>query len=510
MNEEIHNSKRAIKNTIFLYFRMIFIMLVNLYASRVILDKLGVSDYGIYNSVGGVVAMLAFLNSTLSTGTSRFLTFELGRQNSNRLKDTFNTAFFSHLILAVIVVVILESFGPWFVKTQLIIPDDRIRAALLVFHISVFTTFISITQVPYTSVIIAHENMKIYAYIGIYEAIARLLVVFLISFVRFDSLIFYAILVALVQLSVVIIYRIFCIRSYSESHINISFDKTIFKEMISFSGYSLIANLYHVISIQGLVVLINMFFQPAIAAAQAIANQISGAMMQFVNNFRTAINPQIIKLYAAGEYEESKKLTLSSSIYVHELVLLIALPLIVTMEPLLHLWLVDVPEYAIIFSQLILIKQILDVYNGTLYVPMIASGKIKYNSFAALFFGILFFVLLYLFLKHGFNVLWVQYISLGQTMLFSYVIKPYLLCKEIGYTWSEILRSFLKCFKVSIIPVAVSLLCSLYCSFDDLVSIFGVIILICLSVAISAYIFLDDKTRNDLHLFIKSKLFKHD
>lgn len=506
MKEEIHNNKRAVKNTLFLYLRMLFIMGVTLYASRVILDKLGVSDYGIYNSVGGVVALLAFLNNTLSTGTSRFLTFELGKGDSNGLKDTFNTAFFSHLLLAISVVVILEIFGPMFIKTQLVIPEDRIKAALWVFHLSVFTTFIAITQVPYTSVIIAHENMKIYAYVGIYEALARLSIVYLLSLVEFDSLIFYAVLVAIVQLSVVFVYRVFCIRKYEESHLTIRFSKTIFKNMLSFSGYSLLANISQVLSIQGLVVLINMFFQPVVAAAQAIGNQISGAMMQFVNNFRTAINPQIIKLYAAGEYEESKKLTLDSSVYVHELVLLIALPLIVVMDPILHWWLVEVPEYAVVFSQLILIKQILDVYNGTLYVPMIASGKIKNNSYAALFFGIGLFALLYLFLKWGFDVMWVQYLSLIQTMLFSYIIKPLILCKEIGYSYKEIIGSFSRVVKVSIIPIIVSILCYNYIELGNFWKILGIVLLICFSVVLSAYICLDKAARIKLRSYLVFKL----
>ena len=400
---------------------MIFILGVTLYTSRVVLDKLGVDNYGIYHAVAGVVAMLSFLNSTLSSGTSRFLTFDLGRDNIQKLKRTFSTTFFTHLILALIVVGVLETAGLWFVNHKLVIPEDSMPAAGWVYQISILTTFIAITQVPYTATIIAHENMKVYAYVGVFEAIAKLAVVYLLSISPIDKLVFYAILIATVQLLVAFSYRIYCTRNYEESRLRPIFEKKTFREMMSFSGLGLIANVSQMLSLQGLVVLINMFFQPAIVAAQAVGNQISAAMMQFVNNFKTAINPQIIKLYASGDQKASRELTLESSVYVHELVLLLALPLIVVMDPLLHLWLVEVPPYTTIFAQCIVLKQIFDVYNSTLYTPMIASGKLKSNSLAAVWFGIGMFILLYILLKLGFSVMWVQYISILQVMLFLFL-----------------------------------------------------------------------------------------
>jgi O-antigen/teichoic acid export membrane protein len=502
----LQDNKRIAKNTVFLYIRMLFVMGVSLFTSRVVLDKLGVEDYGIYNAVGGVVAMLMFLNGTLSTSTSRFLTFELGRNDIARLTSTFSTAFYAHLILALLVVLFMETIGLWFVYNKLIIPLDRMYAALWAFHISVFTAFIAITQVPYTSVIIAHENMKVYAYMGIFEAVAKLVIVYLLVISSVDKLIFYACLVGIVQLLIAVFYRLYCVRNYVESHITRLFDKNILRRMLSFSGLSLLANVSHVLSVQGLVVLMNMFFQPVVVAAQAIGNQLTNAMMQFVGNLQTALNPQIIKLYATGAYTESRRLTLQSSVYVHELMLLLCLPAIVTMDSLLHLWLVEVPAYAVIFAQYIIIKQLFNVYNMTLYTPMIASGKLLSNSLAALFGGIGAFILLYVLLKLGFDVMWIQYISVFQAALFSYIVKPYILCKEIGYSWSEILWSFWGCIKVSIIPVLVSVLCYLYITIDNVIIMFGVITCICISVLFSAYIFLDEKTRNKLHVYFKQKL----
>ena len=502
------NNKRIAKNTIFLYVRMIFVMGVTLFTSRVVLDKLGVVDYGLYNSVSGVVAMLMFLNGTLSTGTSRFLTFELGRNDVPRLKATFSTTFYTHLILALLVALFMESVGLWFVYEKLIIPPERLSAALWAYHISIFTAVIAITQVPYTSVIIAHENMKVYAYLGVFEAVGKLVIVYLLIVSSADRLIFYASLVGLVQLLVAMFYRVYCIRHYGESRIGWTFDKNILRGMLSFSGMSLLANAAQVLSVQGMVVLMNMFFQPVVVAAQAIGSQLTGAMMQFVSNLQTAINPQIIKLYATGDYEASRRLTLQSSLYVHELILLLCLPAIVVMDPLLHLWLVEVPPYAVIFAQYIVLKQIFSVYNMTLYVPMVASGKLASNSVVSLLLGIGTFCLLYILLKLGFDVMWVQYVSVIQAILFSYVVKPYILCREIGYSWNEILFSFCSCLKVSIIPILVSLVCVVCLAGGGFWQMVTNVVIICLSVAVSSYLFSAKETRRKLHSLIGRRVFK--
>lgn len=232
------DNKRIAKNTLFLYIRMIIIMLVTLYTSRVVLEKLGIDDYGIYNVVGGVVGMLSFLNGTLSIGTSRFITFELGTGNFKKLQNTFSTAFYAHLGLAIIMAILLESVVLWFVYNKLIIPPNRFNAALWVYHISILNMIISITQVPYTSSIMAHEEMGVYAYVSIFEAIAKLAVVFLLVVAPVDKLVWYAILLAAVQFVIAIYYRIFCIRKYIETHLKRIFCTDIFKEMMPFSGWN--------------------------------------------------------------------------------------------------------------------------------------------------------------------------------------------------------------------------------------------------------------------------------
>lgn len=507
MQETQADKRRIAKNTLFLYIRMLIVMAVSLFTQRVVLDKLGATDYGIYAAVGGVVAMLGFLNGTLSTGTSRFLTYELGKGNVERLKKTFSTAFFSHLLLSVIVAVILLTGGIWFVEHKLIIPAERLDAAVWVLVISVLTTFISITQVPYTSVIIVHENMSIYAYIGLFEAASKLGIVYLLSLASWDKLIFYAALVALVQLVVAMFYRFYCIRHYDESHLMKRFNKPIFKEMMSFSSWSLIANISQVLGTQGLTVVMNMFFNPVIIAAQQIGNQINAALYQFRSNFITAINPQIIKLYAVGEYTESRKLTLETSIYVFDLMLLLSLPVIVLMEPILNLWLVDVPEYAVIFSQWILGAHLFGTYALMLYTPMMASGRLKENSYASVLVTVFGVVGLYFVLKAGGSVMWVQYFTLISTLLYSYVVKPIIVCKFIpDYQWKDLLVNTWQMVKVSIFPVSISILIYKCWPVTNFWIMVLQAIIIMGAVGASALVFMDKMMRQKLFVIVKSKL----
>ncbi len=505
----VTNKKRVAKNTLALYIRMIFVMGITLFSSRIVLEKLGVTDFGVYSSVGGVVAMLGFLNGTLSAATSRFITFELGKGNTSRLKETFSTAFYTHLILAVFVVLILILGGTWFVLNKLLIPEELKMPALWTFYISTFSTLISITQVPYTSMIIANEKMNIYAYLGIIEAAGKLGVAYAISLAPIERLVWYALLMAFLQLIVAMSYRLYCIRNYIESRVSRLFNKKIFKEMLQFSGWSLIANISQILSTQGLVVLINMFFAPAIAAAQAVGNQISNALTQFSTNFLTAINPQVIKLYSVGEKEASRQLNLQATVLVWDLMLLIGLPLIVCMNPIIHLWLVDVPPYAVIFAQYIVLSQILNTFSNTFYIPMIASGELKDNSIAALFFGILEFVLLYFLLRAGLDVMWVQYMTVLQALIFSLVVKPFILCWKIGYKAKELIRCYAQCLKSAVIPVVTCLLILRFVNVNYNFSYaFGAGIIIILTVLMSSFVCLNKPERQKIYQLIKSKINK--
>lgn len=490
------NNKRIAKNTLFLYVRMIIVMGVNLFTSRVVLDKLGVDDFGLFNVVGGVVGMLSFISGTLSIGTMRFLTVELGRRDQKRLLDTFNTAFYTHFFVGVALAILLETGGLWFVYHKLVIPEGRLGAALLAYHISVITSILSISLVPYTSLIMAHERMGIYAYISIFEAFLKLVIVYLLSIAQFDKLAFYAILVALVQILTTLIYIVYCNYHFIESKLKFIFDKAIFKSLLSFSGWNVIANLSETLKLQGYLVLINMFFQPFVVAAQTIGNQVAGAMMQFFNNFRMAINPQIIKLYADGKYEESKRLTLNTTILVFDLVLLLGLPTMFVMNTIMNVWLVEVPAYAVIFAQYIIVQRILSTFDAAFYIPMMAEGKIKTNSIIASLSGPGLFCLLYLIFKSGGDVMWIQYTGIIALIMFGFIIKPYLLVHdEKGYSYSDFIPCFLTCLKVSLLSIGLSYLFYMILGNETIMRSICLFILSFFSVLVSSYTFMNQSMK---------------
>lgn len=499
------DNKKIAKNTLFLYFRMFIIMGVSLFTSRVVLDKLGVTDYSLYGVVGGVVAMLSFLNGTLTIGTSRFLTYELGRRDYQRLSDTFVTAFYVHLLLAGIILLCMETGGLWFLYHKLVIPPDRLDACFWVFQLSLLTTVISITQVPYTSLVSSHENFDIYAYISIFEAFAKLGICYMLFITSYDKLIVYASLIAFIQMLVAMAYRIYCMKQYNEAHLSLTFNRTVFKGLIGFSGWNVMANLTEMLKLQGVVIIINMFLSPVVVAAQTIANQVSTQLMGFVNNFRTAFNPQIIKLYAAGDYDASKKLTLQTTVICFDMVLFLALPCIFTMKTIMGVWLVDVPEYAVLFTQCVLACNILGVFSTSFYIPMMAANKIRFNSAASVFLGILQFIALYFILRGGGGALWVPVVSIVMAIGFSYFVKPYILYKDINYSIKELTICYWNCAKVLIPTLVVTIPCKYV--FDD--SIFQSIIMFIVTmivVGFFSFIFMEKEIKNKVIELVKNKI----
>lgn len=500
------DSKRIAKNTGFLYVRMLLVMIVSLYTSRVILDVLGADDYGLYNLAGGIVAMLVFINSTLSTATSRFLTFDIGIGDFKKLKRTFSTTFISHLSLGIAAVIIMETAGLWFICNKTIIPIERLDATLWVFHISVATILITFTQVPYTSLIMAHEQMKAFAYISLLEVFVKLGIAFLISISPIDKLVFYSIMMFLSQFIVAMVYRYYCYKHWQESHLSKDFSFDTLKEMLSFSGWNTIAHLSETLKLQGLTMLFGMFFQPVVIAAQSIATQLSHGITQFTNNFRSAINPQIIKLYATEQYEESKMLTLESSIYVFELFLLFGIPIFLLAEPILHLWLKEVPEYAVSFSRCIIISAMFGVFSSAFYTPLTAAGKLKGNSIAALFICGGQFIVAYILLKLGFDVMYVQYSYIVIAIIFSLIIKPYLLIRDINYTVSDFIFCFKKVFVILLSSFVAPFSLSLFVDVNTLLGFLGVGFLGGINVLIVSYIFLSKDIKVKLKLLVFQKM----
>ncbi len=412
MTKTSSNNKRIAKNTLLLYFRMFFIMAVTLYTSRVILQALGVEDYGIYNVVGGVVAMMGVLNGAMSVSTQRYLTFELGRGDIIRLKQTFSLCLTIFFLLSVIVVVLGETIGVWFLNTQLIIPHGRIFAANWIYQFSIFSCVSSLITMPFNASIIAHERMNIYAYVGIFEVVLKLLIVYLLLLIPTDRLVTYGFLFMLSQFIITSTYIVYCWKKFSETRYTWYWDKPLFKELVSYSGWNLFGALSGLVKGQGLNILLNMFFNPAVNAARGIAYQINAAITQFFTNFYTAVRPQITKYYAQGNMVEMQKLIFRSSKMSFYLIMLISLPIIIETPFIVNLWLGQLPEYVVPFTRLIIAISAIDSMATPLMTAAHATGNIKLYQSSVGTMTILNIPISYAFLKFGYSPLIVFYISL--------------------------------------------------------------------------------------------------
>lgn len=371
------NNKRIAKNTLLLYFRMLLIMTTNLYTSRVVLSALGVEDFGIYNVVGGVVTMFTFLNTAMAGATQRFLTFELGRGDKVKLHKVFCISLNIHALISLIIFLLAETVGLWFLNTQMNIPEFRMYAGHWVYQLSVLSTIVLIMSAPYNASIIAHERMSVFAYISLFEVFSKLVVAYAIVSTHFDRLIFYALFIFVTQLLVRLIYGLYCKKHFEECHYKYLNDMAMLKEMSSFAVWSLFGNLAGIAFTQGINILLNLFFGPIVNAARAIAVQVQTAVQGFVTNFQTALNPQITKTYATGELAQMHKLLFASSRYSFYLLFIIALPLIIEVELVLSVWLKVVPEYTAEFVRLILIIMLVDTLANPFITAASATGRIK-------------------------------------------------------------------------------------------------------------------------------------
>lgn len=401
MTTTSENNKRIAKNTLMLYIRMLLMMVITLYTSRIVLDKLGVTDYGIYNVVGGIVAVLGFLNGAMANTVQRFLSFELGKNNSEGVHRVFCLSLLVHIIIAVIVALTMEIFGVWYVNNYLNIPLNRLSAAHVVLQCTILTTVFTIMQVPYNAIIISKERMGIYAYISILEAILKLGVVFLLGICTFDRLKFYSILVMLVTIGILIIYRIYCIRKYRETRFQFVKDKRLLRQIISFAGWNMTSEIAWALTGPGVNMILNFFYGPIVNAAMGIAQQVNGAVSKFVQNFQTAVNPQIIKLYSSGNINEMGKLVERGSRYSFYLLMTLSLPLILQMDYILHLWLTKVPDGTVLFCQLILLCSLVSVLSNLLPKVAWATGNIRNYQIIVSSILVLNFPLSYLVLKLG-------------------------------------------------------------------------------------------------------------
>lgn len=377
MTNASENNKRIAKNTLLLYFRMLLMIAINLYTSRVILHVLGVEDFGINNIVGGIITMLGFLTNSLAGASSRYITYDLGIGDMAVMKKTFGNILSIHLLLAVIIIITGETIGLWFITTQLQIPDSRETAAFWVYQFSIVSFVLSVISVPYNASIIAHEKMSAFAYISIADAVLKLVIVYLLLVIPYDKLIVYAALFSCIQVFDRIVYSVYCRKHFEETRSRPGFDKKLFKEIFSFAGWTMNGSLAVIGYTQGINVLLNIFFGPTVNAARGIAVQVQNVTRQFCTNFQMALNPQLTKSYATGDYAHMHQLLKVSSKFSFYLMLLISLPLMLEAPLILKWWLDTVPEHTVSFLRLILCTGILFALSNPILTSVHAIGKLK-------------------------------------------------------------------------------------------------------------------------------------
>lgn len=377
MSSNSTNNKRIAKNTLLLYVRMLFTIAIGLYTGRVVLNALGVTDYGIYNVVGGVIAMLGFLTGSMSAASSRFITYDLGKGDITVMKRTFGNILSIHFIIAGVILLFGETIGLWFVLNKLQIPAERMTAALWVYQFSVFTSILSVISVPYNAAIIAHERMKAFAYIGIVDAVLKLLIACVLLIVPFDRLKVYALLFFCIQVFDRIVYGVYCTRHFQETKAKPTFNGKLFKEIFGFAVWTMNGNLAVIGYTQGINILLNMFFGPAVNAARGVAVQVQVVVQNFCNNFQMALNPQLTKSYAQNDLQHMHQLLKVSSKFSFFMILFISLPLMLEAPLVLKWWLGVVPEHTDNFLRLILCSSMLITLSNPLVVSVHATGRIK-------------------------------------------------------------------------------------------------------------------------------------
>lgn len=375
-NQTSDNNKRIAKNTLFLYIRTLLVMVISIFTSRIVLDILGIEDYGIYNVVGGFVSMFSVLGGTLTAASQRFLSFELGKETP-QIRKVFSTTVCIHIVIALLIFIVLESVGLWFLNNKMNITEQRIVAANWVFQCSVLTFCINLISIPYNAAIIAYEKMSAFAYISIIEVTAKLALVYALYITLMDTLILYAIFMLLVAMALRLIYGWYCTSKLKECRFSLSFDKSTFHEILGFSSWNLIGSTAGILNNQGINVLMNIFFGVTLNAARGIAQQVDNAINSFVQNFLMALNPQITKSYASGDFQYINKIIIHGTKLAFFLFWLLCFPVYINAEFILDIWLKRVPENAALFVRLALVFTLCQTLSQCLYTTMLATGKIK-------------------------------------------------------------------------------------------------------------------------------------
>lgn len=501
-------NKRIVKNTLLLYGRLIITMVVNLFTSRVILNKLGVDDFGVFNVVAGTVLMFSFFTSSLSSAISRFLTFELGKNNEKKLSVIFSTSVNVLIICSIIVFVIAEILGVWFLNNKLNIPFDRIFAANVVLQSSIIIFIMNLISVPYNAIIIAHEKMSAFAYISILEVILKLIVAFILYISYFDNLITYSLLLMFVSILIRFVYGVYCNKQFVESKYKLVYDKKILKEMSGFAGWNMIGSSVFLLNTQGINIVSNIFFGVTVNAARGIANQVDSVVKQFVLNFTTAVNPQIVKSYASNEKKYMFDLVCKSAKYSYFLMLFFTIPFIYETEIILSLWLKTVPLDSAIFVRLSLIGSMVDILGNSTANAAWATGKVRRYYILVGVIGSLVFPISYVFFKMGYAPDSAYYVFIFIYIILVFV-KVYILKGLLDFPINKYIKEvILKIIPVTIFSFIIPGLFYFYMDYS-LHRFFMIILMSISSVFFMVYVFGLEKSEKVLLLnIIKNKLKK--
>lgn len=498
-------NKRIAKNTFFLYLRMMAIMGVTLYTSRVVLHVLGAEDFGLYNVVGGIIALFAFLNNAMVSATQRFITFEQASGSLDRQKNVYTAAIAIHLIIAIIVFIVSETVGVWFLNNKMNIPFARYEAANLVFQSAVISFMIRIMTVPFIASVIAHEKMKIYAYAGFVDALLQLLIVYLLNLILYDKLIVYSILVSCISLSYFMIYFLYCKNKFIECCIVKPRSIELYKSMLYFGGWSFLGTLGFSAKDYGVNILINIFCGASINAARAIAYQVQTAVNSLVSSFQTALNPQIVKTYSIGNVNDTITLVQYGSRISFILISIIIIPLIVRIDYVLNLWLVDVPPFTIYFLQLTLIMSVINSMFGPLVTAMQATGNIKLFQIVIAIIMFLDVPISYFILKNDLPPYYVMFVAI-LTAFMGLIARLLILNRLIkinvkNFILNIILKSLLLfAFWLLILSLLSNYIENTFCG------LFIVIIFSFIVITISSLLFLLNKKERN---FLYSKIIQH-
>lgn len=492
------------KNSIYLYLRQILIMVVGLITVRVTLQTLGAEDYGVYNVVAGAVTIFSFLVGAVGMGAQRFFSFYLAKNDKFLLKRVFANTFTIYVILAIIIVVLTESVGLYLLESKLVIPECRMHAAHVIFQFACVTLVFNIIQAPFMALVIAHENMKVFAQLGIYDAVAKLILVFLLIIIPGDKLILYAFLYMLVALSCALFYMFFCIRHYEECKLRLIWNKSIATEMLSYNGWNLWGQMTGVVKSQGVSIILNSFLGPIINAAMQIANQVRGLCVTLSQNFTAAVNPQIIKSYSANDYDRLFRLTFSCAKANFILMCAMILPVICHVDFLLNIWLGDVPEHTVMICKLILFDSLIEVASSPFATINQATGKIALYQFLIGMVGLLNLPFAYIALKSGLDPKWVFLIGIILQCCIATIRVIFVNRVKRGVAITAIIKVYLPCIALLLISLFLSWLFINPAS--SFATLFGYACPQILTILILAYVLVLDKNEKYLiHSLIRIK-----